>query len=158
MNLPTALVNQSQTSLLSYTKITMLNMHIQRVMKASKSSVMCALVQQRQVTRSGIIMWTIYMEVLRIVNDSKYKCVTSTYGFLWYVPAHSLLLLVLSYMHICKLKTHLDSVYRISSRQKCFLCEYSSNQCSKNVTFSVSPCVWEKWGNESFMRHTWTPT
>jgi len=56
MDVPTASVNQSQTSLLSYTNITMLNRHVQRIMRVNKPSVMCALVQQWQVKISGIIM------------------------------------------------------------------------------------------------------
>jgi hypothetical protein len=54
-----------------------------------------------------------------MVNDSKYKHVASTSGFLRRNgSAHTLLLLVVSYMHIYKLKTQEDSIYSISRRQK----------------------------------------
>jgi len=46
---PTNSVHQAQTSTLSYTNITNLKMHVQRIMRVSKSSVMCLLVQQREV-------------------------------------------------------------------------------------------------------------
>lgn len=142
MNLPTASVNQSQTSLLSYIKITILNMHIQRIMSVSKSSV------NSGATMAGGKFWHNYVNHIGggLMNGKRQQ-VQRCYKYIWFlvICSSSFFAPVSSFLHAyMKIKNTFRLSLQNLKKTDVFTMkngEYYSNQCSKKSHFlSLSLC------------------